>query len=806
MFLKKNNFNYLKTKLSEKKKSRLSERSDKKNNKKIKNWQLKLRSLVSIKHKSLKLKAVLLIFAALFFIGFGGIIYILRDLPSPRKLGKGESYAVSTQIFDRNGELLYEIYGDENRIPVSLQEIPEHMRQATIAIEDKKFYKHFGFDLLGIIRAIKNTLLKQGLQGGSTITQQLVKNGLLTRERTIKRKVKEAVLTLATEILYSKDEILEMYLNYIPYGGTASGVEAAANLYFDKSAHELTLAESAFLAGLPQAPSYYSPFSSDPNRWKNRQKDVLRRMAEDGFITQEQADEAENTTLTFALSTTDIQAPHFVFYVRDWLIDRYGEDTVEKGGLRVTTTLDLQLQEVAQASLSAEISDLKRHKVGNGAALVTKPNTGEILAMIGSKDYFNATDDGEVNITIRERQPGSSIKPINLAIAFEDKKQTPASMILDVPTCFELIGQKPYCPKNYDGSFHGPVQQRFALANSYNIPAVKTGYINGVERFIDQATEMGITTWKDPSNYGYSLALGGGEVRMVDMAVAFGVLANQGVKVPLQPVLRIEDYQGNIIEEYKPQEKKEDMKSMFKDEDITMRGSMIRVMHRAPAYLVSHILLDNDARRAAFGSRSELVIHNHIVSAKTGTTNDLRDNWTVGYTPEYLTIVWVGNNDNTPMNRYLVSGVTGAAPIWNDIMSHVLRNEPEIIPERPGDVISVDVCSMSGLLPRPEASCNTRTELFWEGTEPIEMENIKKQIWVEDPTGFPVTGKNMDGRAVKLEEHTVISDPFVKDYCLDCVRPTNEEGKITYERYMISPDHELDLRIGRRENPRERGE
>lgn len=722
------------------------------------------------------------------FVVAGSIVFyqIFKDLPSPTQLKSSESFAVSTQIFDRNGILLYEIFADENRTPIKLKDMPPYVYQASIAIEDKNFYKHFGFDFLGIIRAAKNSVLNQSLQGGSTITQQLVKNALLTRERTWQRKIKEAFLTIATEVLYSKDDILEMYLNHIPYGGTSWGIEAASKAYFGKSAKDLDIAEAALLAGLPQAPSRYSPFQSDPKVSKNRQAEVLRRMREEGFITPEQEEQANNEELHFILSKTNIHAPHFVFYVKDQLIKKYGEEMVEKGGLRVRTTLDLGLQDVAQASLSAEVDKLKRADVSNGAALITKPNTGEILAMIGSKDYFDATADGKVNVTIGERQPGSSIKPIDLAIAFDQRKQTPGSMILDIPTCFEQLGSSTYCPKNYDNSFHGPVQQRFALANSYNIPAVKTAYINGVDTFIDVATQMGITTWKDPRQYGISLGLGAGEVRMVDLAEAYGTIANEGVHVPLVSILDVKDYKGNMLEENSIAKRKVDFSELNADEELPKQDDLTRVLHKAPAYLISHILQDNNARSAAFGTNSKLVIKNQVVSVKTGTTNDLRDNWTVGYTPEFLTVTWVGNNDSTPMNRNLVSGVTGAAPIWNDIMSYVLKDQPSTPPEQPGDIVTVPICTLSGLLPNPESPCTTRTEYFWEGTEPQSIENISRDIWVDPTTGVqPPAGQSWEGLNLQLQKHTVVSDPFTQDYCLDCTRPVNEEGKTQYERYTI---------------------
>lgn len=726
----------------------------------------------------------------LFVIFCGAMVYMLRELPSPHNLTKQENYAVSTQIFDRNGTLLYEIYADENRIPTSLETLPPYVYQASIAIEDQNFYKHFGFDVVAIIRALRTNLTGRRLEGGSTITQQLVKNALLTRERSISRKVKEAVLAVFTEILYSKDEILEMYLNYISYGGTSVGIESAAQSYFDKSASELTLAEAALLAGLPQAPSTYSPFGSDPERAKARQLEVLRRMYEEGFITKLQQDEAGAEVLEFALSKTDIEAPHFVFYVRDYLYEEYGVETVEKGGLRVTTTLDLDLQKAAQASLSAEVEKLASADVGNGAALVVKPNTGEILSMVGSKDYFNAEDDGQVNVTLRPRQPGSSIKPLVYATAFQEKLLNPGTILIDEPTCFENPGQKPYCPKNYDGSFHGPVTIRQSLGNSYNIPAVKAIRIVGVETFMNQAAHMGITGWEDPSHYGLSLALGGGEVRMIDMAQAFSVLANEGVKIPLTPILEITDYRGNVIQENDIEERKKALKEV-NEYDIQTEGVAQRVMDRGPAYLASHIMQDNTARQQAFGPRSALVIPNQVVSAKTGTTNDLKDNWTVGFTPEYLVISWVGNNDGSKMNGRVVSGVTGAAPIFNDIMSFVLQGKEPLWQEKPPDVVSRGVC-VSGFPPQEGDNCSQRgNELYWEKSKPSASEITTTNVWIDPTTGLPPKfGEQVDG--LVLENRTIITDPLTRQYCQDCSRPTDEEGKVIKEVRTVESTYQIE--------------
>jgi len=729
-------------------------------------------------------KIVRLILVGLFLAFVLGVVYLLRDLPSPKKLTSQDNFAVSSQIFDRNGQLLYEIYADENRIPVKLEDLPDHVKQSTIAIEDKNFYRHWGFDLTGIARALKANINNERLEGGSTITQQLVKNALLTNERSIKRKLKELFLSILTEILYTKDEILEMYLNYIAYGGTSVGIEAAAQSYFDKPASQLTLAEASLLAGLPQAPSYYSPFQSDPTLSQNRQSEVLRRMAEDEYITFEEAEKALAENLEFALNQSDIKAPHFVFYIRDLLYQEYGTETVEKGGLRVTTSLDLDLHQTVQASVSAQVDKLANMKVSNGAALVVKPNTGEVLSMVGSKDYFNAGVEGQVNVTLAQRQPGSSIKPLVYATAFQQKTLNPGSILIDTPTCFIVEGQKPYCPKNYDGSFQGPVTVRRALGNSLNIPAVKSIYTVGVEAFMKQAELLGISTWENPVNYGLSLSLGGGEVKMVDMAQSFGVLANQGVKVPLLPILKVEDYTNQVLFEADLDGIKDDLQSLTDYQDEQTKNGLMRVMDRAPAYLASHIMQDNKARSAVFGSRSKLVIPGQIVSAKTGTTNNLKDNWTIGFTPEFLVVTWVGNNDNTPMNPYLVSGVTGAAPIFNDIMTFVLADQEPIWQEKPPDVRSAQVCA-HGLPPSPGDACPPRDqELYWIAGQPSQSQLITTEVWIDPNTGLPPPqDSQIDG--LVLEEHVFYEDPTIPFYCNDCVRITDEEGRIIYEQHRV---------------------
>lgn len=750
--------------------------------KNIQNRGTKLRNILLFPIRNKFFRFVLL---AGFCFLIVSIIILLRDLPSPRRLTNTENYPVSTQIFDRNGALLYEIFADENRIPIEIKDLPPYVYQASISIEDQNFYRHFGFDVVAIVRAARSTLTGKRLEGGSTITQQLVKNALLTSERSLKRKIKEALLSVFTELMYSKDEILEMYLNYISYGGTSVGIESASKAYFDKHAKDLTLAEAALLAGLPQAPSRYSPFGSTPEEAKARQLEVLRRMYEDGYITKLQQEQAGSEVLKFALSRTDIAAPHFVFYVRDLLYQEYGEDMVEKGGLRVTTTLDLGLQNAAQASLSAEIEKLARANVSNGAALIIKPNTGEILSMIGSKDYFDTEHDGQVNVTLRQRQPGSSIKPLVYATAFQEKLLNPGTLLIDSPTCFEVPGQKPYCPKNYDGNFHGAVSVRQSLGNSFNIPAVKALKTVGLETFVATAKKLGITGWDDLSRYGLSISLGGGEVRMIDLAQAFGVLANQGVKVPLTPILKVETYQGKVLKETDITTRIADLQYLS-EYDSTQEGELERVLDRAPSYLISHIMQDNSARTTAFGPRSELVIPNQVVSVKTGTTNDLKDNWTVGFTPEFLVITWVGNNNSEPMNRGVVSGVTGAAPIFNDIMRFLLQGREARWQEKPPDVASAQVCASGFPKGSGQDDCTAgNTELYWQKSKPSASIRKTTNVWIDPRTGLPPKfGEQVEG--LVLEQRTILEDPVTKSYCQDCSRPVNEEGKPVYEQTVIT--------------------
>lgn len=594
----------------------------------------------------------------------------LSRLPHPQLLSVRE-IPVTTKIFDRNGFLLYEIYAEQNRTPVTLAEIPQFLQEATIAIEDKDFYKHPGFSLRGIARATRETLLSHRLQGGSTITQQLVRSALLTPEPTISRKIKEIVLSFWAERLYGKDQILEMYFNQVPYGGTAWGVEAASQTYFGKSVTDLSLAEAAFLAALPSAPSIYSPYGTHPELGLARQKEVLQKMVEQGFVTQTQEIEATSQNLQFAPPKTEIKAPHFVMYVKDLLEKKYGPRLVQMGGLRITTSLDMATQEMAQEIVNNEVEKLAGLKVGNGAALITKPVTGEILAMVGSRNYFDLAKDGNVNTTLSSRQPGSSIKVVNYALALE-KGFTAATVLDDSPITFQVAGQPPYSPVNYDGQYHGKVTLRTALASSYNVPAVKVLAKLGVKNMIDKGRQMGITSWQNESRYGLSLTLGGGEVTMFDMARVYGTIANQGRRQNLTAVLKVTDYKGQVLEEARS-------------------NQGFPAVPPAIAFILANILADNHARTPAFGANSLLIIPGKTVSVKTGTSNDLRDNWAIGFTPAYVIVTWVGNNDNSPMS-YVASGITGATPIWQQIMINLLKDKPDepILP--PEDVILINTC------------------------------------------------------------------------------------------------------------------
>lgn len=583
---------------------------------------------------------------------------------------------LTTTITDRNGEVLYKFYEGENRTWVKLSDIPRSMIQATIAIEDKDFYKHKGVSITGMIKAAWYNLRNsdQKMRGGSTITQQLIKNVFFTNEKTFSRKMKEVVLAFFAESKMGKNEIIERYLNQVPFGGEIYGVSEASLKYFNKDITQISLAESALLAGLIAAPSSYSPSSGNFEYAKMRQKHVLEEMVAMGILTVEEAQNALNEKIEIASQNTPILSPHFVFYVKEYIQNNFGFDNFMIRGLRITTTLDSKTQQLTETMVESEVEKSKKLGFSNGAALITNPKNGDILAMVGSKNYWAKNIDGKFNVTTAQRQPGSSIKPINYLLALQ-KGKTPFSIIDDSPITYNIAGQKPYSPKNYTGKYMGRVTLRTALGSSLNTPSVKLLAENGVNNMIDLGEKMGITTWTDRNRYGLSLALGGGEVKMTDMATAYGVFANLGQRVDINPILEIKNYLGETI--YKKELSSE------------------QVVEPKYAYLIDDILSDNEARTPIFGPSSKLRITGKTVAVKTGTTNNLKDNWCIGWTPSLLVATWVGNNDSSPMS-WVASGVSGATPIWNNIMSALLKDKKDEKWEKPEGVIYTDMCGKKG--------------------------------------------------------------------------------------------------------------
>lgn len=650
-----------------------------------------------------------------FILSFAVFAWYARDLPSPGKLSQDSQN--STVFYDKDGKILYEMYKDKNRLPVAGADIGDYVKKATVAVEDKNFYSHKGISETGIIRAFLSTALGRGVQGGSTITQQLIKNVLLDASRTPSRKIKEAILAMETERRYTKDQILEMYLNEAPYGGSFYGIGTAARSYFGKEPKDLTLVESAILAGLPQNPTIYSPFIGKNNLWKGRAKEVLRRMREDGYITKTQeADAVKNVDkVVFTEPKTPIGAPHFVFYIKDQIEKEFGSKLIEQG-VKIKTTLSVDAQKTAETVVKEEIGKLKDYSVGNGAAVVLDSQTGEVLAMVGSYDY-NDDKYGKFNAALGLRQPGSAMKPITYTAAFE-KGYTPATILMDVKTVFPQQGQEDYIPVNYDGKFRGPVQIRFALGNSLNVPAVKMVAMVGVRDFLQKASDMGLDTFaptdENLRRFGLSITLGGGETTLLNLTQAFTVFANGGTRRDISAVTEISDYKGKILyKKTRPNEKK--------------------VLSPEISFLISHILSDNNARMDEFGPNSYLVIPGKTVAVKTGTTDDKRDNWAMGYTKSITVGVWVGNNDNSPMNQKIASGETGASPIWHRIMQELLKKNPDGIIDKPDKVKAVQIDPVLGGLPKDSSS--TRTEYFIEGTEPKDTSPYYKKLRISKANG-----------------------------------------------------------------------
>lgn len=675
---------------------------------------------------SLSTLALVLVLVAV-VVAVGMVIYFTTQVPSPDSL-ENRDVAQATKIYDRNGTLLYDIFQNQNRTTVALSDIPDNVKNATVAIEDRNFYHESGFSITGILRSALALVVHRQIEGGgSTITQQLVKNALLTNNQSIIRKVKELILAIQVERVYSKNQILEMYLNEIPYGGTAYGIEAAANLYFGEHAKDLDLAQAALLAGLPQLPSVYSPYGTHPELAKVRQKEVLDAMVSNGYITKQQEQSAYNEPLTYRTVQTQegFKAPHFVLYVKQKLIEQFGERMVEQGGLRVTTTLDENLQEDAQKIVADNIAKLKNYQVGNGAAIIEDPKTGQILSMVGSKDYFgksepagctsgvNCVFDPNENVVLDNRQPGSATKPITYALGLE-KGYTAATVLEDVKTDFPGgAGQPAYSPVNYDGKFRGPVQVRYALANSINVPAVKMLAMVGVKNDMDLAYRMGLSNWEptdeNVNNVGLSLTLGGRETTLLDLATAYTTFADKGVKHDPVSILKVTDANGKTLYEYHPDDG-------------------VKILDEGITFIISDILSDNGARTMEFGANSGLNIPGYTAAVKTGTTDEKRDNWAIGYTPSYLVGVWVGNNDREPMNPVISSGITGATPIWHDLMVRALKghgNEPFI---KPDDVNQVDIDGLMG--GQPHNGSPTRKEYFIKGTEPTSVSSAYQNLKV----------------------------------------------------------------------------
>ncbi|MFA5877910.1 MAG: PBP1A family penicillin-binding protein [Candidatus Staskawiczbacteria bacterium] len=615
-----------------------------------------------------------ILFIAFLFIYYG------RDLPRPEKFTE-RSFAQSTKIYDRTGKvLLYDIYGEEKREIIPLSSVSENLKKAILASEDSRFYQHGAVDLRGIVRAILVDLrLRNRSQGASTITQQLIRSSFLTRQKSIDRKVKEVILAFEVEAKYSKDQIFEWYLNQIPFGENAYGVEAAGKTFFAKSASDLTFAESATLAAVIAAPSYYSPYGQNLDKLLARKDSILNQMAKLGYITQDQLQTALAEEITFQEIRRPIRAPHFVFYVRNYLENEYGQDYLEQKGLKVYTSLDWELQQHVEDVITQATKDNALSNANNTAAVVINPKNGEILALAGSKDYFGESYpegcsstkgkclfDPKFDVaTLGLRQPGSSFKPFVYATALAEG-YTPETILWDAPTEFnpncdpnatqsrDQYGLDCYNPRNYDGNFRGKVSIRQALAQSLNLPSVKLLYLAGIPNSLKTAFDMGISTLTEPDRYGLSLVLGGGEVNLLEMVSAYGTFATEGLRNSPVSILKIEDAEGNIIKENRKESK--------------------RVLTVQVARQINDILSDNAARTPIFSWNNPLHFTDYQVAAKTGTTSNYVDVWTLGYTPFAVVGVWAGNNDSSPINKKTGMGL--AAPIWRKIMEKLVVENP----------------------------------------------------------------------------------------------------------------------------------
>ncbi|MBI4280831.1 PBP1A family penicillin-binding protein [Candidatus Uhrbacteria bacterium] len=673
--------------------------------------------------------------------------WVSRDLPNPDTLLQ-RNVALSTKIYDRTGtHLLYEIHGDEARTLVKLEEIPEYVKWATIAIEDKNFYKHRGVALRSIARAavfnvlgdrLSSLILRRpsGAGGASTITQQFVKNAVLSPEKTFARKIRELILSREIERRFTKDQILQLYFNEIPYGRSNYGLEAASQDYFKKSARDLTLAEAATLAALPQAPTSYL---NNPDRLLGRRNFILDLMAEQGSISRSVADQTKQEPLGILERDEGLLAPHFVFWVKEQLTAAYGERMVEQGGLSVITSLDLEKQKAAEEAVAAGLPKIEEKGGSNAALVALDPKTGQVLAMVGSRDYFDKEHHGAVNVTLRPRQPGSSFKPIVYTAGFI-KGYTPTTILYDVVTIFKT-DTKDYTPHNYDNQEHGPVTVRQALAGSLNLPAVKMIYLVGIDRVLDFAQELGYTTLEDRSRFGLSLVLGGGEVTLLEHTSAFATFSNDGVRQEPVAILQVKNAEGKALSEWKPR-----------------NGQ--RVLEEQYSRLITDVLQDNNARSYIFGAQNFLTLPDRPVAAKTGTTNDFRDAWTIGYTPQLAAGVWAGNNDNTEMKRG-ADGSIIAAPIWQTFMKKALAGaevesfkapeaivtgKPILDGQVPGE-IKVQLDRASGLRATELTPANWIEEKIF-----FEAHSILHFINKDDPRGEPPTDPSSDPQYANWEE------------------------------------------------------
>ena len=649
------------------------------------------RKIFQKKKKKIIITLLKILGAILFVFLFTAVILFIlniRDLPRPEKFTEG-IIPQSTKIYDREGKvILYEIAGEEKRTLVSLSEIPDYLKLAVIAVEDKNFYEHQGLDFAAISRAVLIDLkLRKPIHGGSTITQQLIRSYFLTTKKTLKRKTREIILTLELERRYSKDQILEWYLNLIPFGSNLYGVEAASQAFFGKHISDISLEEAAVVAAIIRAPSYFWPDGPNLEELLARKDYALKRMRELNYISEEQEREAKEKEIEFTLKVSPIEAPHFIMtYVKPYLENKYGRDFLNRAGLKVYTTIDIDLQKKAETFIREGIENLKRYDAHNGALVSINPKTGEILVMVGSKNWHGESEecspetnkckfDPKVNVTLSSRQPGSAFKPFVYAKAFQ-KGFTPETLIWDLatefnPDCSPECSQthdkydlECYHPKNYDNKFIGLIDLRTALAQSRNLPSVKVLYLAELKETLDLAKNFGITTLKNGGVYGLSLVLGGGEVKLLEMTRAYSVFANDGIKTPLNFIKRIEDGKGNILEE--------------------MKESESRILPSQVARQINDILSDNEARAPMFGWNSVLYFKDYNVAAKTGTTQYLNDAWTIGYTPSITTGVWVGNNDNSPMTK---PGVVLSGPIWHNFMAEALKEFPKEEFKKPEEIV-----------------------------------------------------------------------------------------------------------------------